>query len=486
MSDLSDNDLLERYVCGDSEAAFTELVERHIGLVHSVALRRTANLGQAQDITQAVFVILARKAPTLSRRIILPGWLYHTARLTAANLQRAEARRQCREQEAYNMQTFHKEYPEALWTVIAPQLEAPVARLGADERDAVVLRYFQNKSFSEVGALIGKGEAAAKKRVQRAVEKLRAFFHQRGMNTAAEAITRTISIHSIQPAPALLAKTVTVVALTKGATASVSTLTLIKGALKIMAWTKAKTAFVAAAVVALVVGTATMTVREIRQHDQDSQWDLANADTRTLNKAPHIVRIIPTKFPDDSGWVGSNHRSLGIAEDIHGLIQAAYGGYYGRTVYLVPVSNGKYDFIANLPTGSPEALQMEIQRQFGLIGRLQTLETNVLFLKVKRSGAAGLMLAKTRNGSASAKNLNGEIILENVPAKSIAIASENELKIPVIDQTGLKGGYDIDLKWKNQDDPQHENFKQALNDQLGLELVPGPAPVEFLVIQKAK
>jgi DNA-directed RNA polymerase specialized sigma24 family protein len=93
MTDTPDADLLEQYARENSGAAFTALVERHIGLVHSVALRHTANPQRAQDITQAVFIILARKAAALNRKTILPGWLYHTARLTAANLQRAETSR---------------------------------------------------------------------------------------------------------------------------------------------------------------------------------------------------------------------------------------------------------------------------------------------------------------------------------------------------------------------------------------------------------
>ena len=93
MTDAPDADLLEQFARDHSEAAFTALVERHIGLVHSVALRHTANPQHAEDITQVVFIILARKAAALSRKTILPGWLYHTARLVAANFQRAEIRR---------------------------------------------------------------------------------------------------------------------------------------------------------------------------------------------------------------------------------------------------------------------------------------------------------------------------------------------------------------------------------------------------------
>ncbi|HXB60145.1 MAG TPA: sigma factor, partial [Candidatus Acidoferrales bacterium] len=93
MNDTPDAELLKQFARNQSEAAFAELVERHIGLVFSIAFRKTGNPQQAEDITQAVFIILARKAGSLGPKTVLPGWLHHTARLTAANLQRAELRR---------------------------------------------------------------------------------------------------------------------------------------------------------------------------------------------------------------------------------------------------------------------------------------------------------------------------------------------------------------------------------------------------------
>jgi len=96
------------------------------------------------------------------------------------------------------------------------------------------------RSLAEVGAMLGASEDAAKMRVNRALEKLRKFFLQRGVDSTTAAIMETISANSLVVAPAALAKTATAAALSKGATASASTLTLIKGALKIMAWTKAK------------------------------------------------------------------------------------------------------------------------------------------------------------------------------------------------------------------------------------------------------
>ncbi len=266
MTDVPDARLLEQFARNGSEEAFAALVQRHIALVHSVAMRHTANAQHAQDITQAVFVILARKAGTLGRRTVLPGWLYHTARLTAANLQRAETSRIRREQEAFMQSQLQEPVNDALWRELSPQLDEAMAGLGTSERDALVLRYFQNKSMAEVGKFLGLEENTAQKRVSRALEKLRKFFTKRGVSSTTAIIAGVISANSVQAVPVTLAKSVTAVALTKGAAASASTLTLIKGALKIMAWTKVKTAAVAGAGVLLAAGLTTITVQQIFSH----------------------------------------------------------------------------------------------------------------------------------------------------------------------------------------------------------------------------
>jgi RNA polymerase sigma factor (sigma-70 family) len=264
MPELDDIALLRQYAEDNSESAFATLAEKYVNLVYSTALRSAGNAQAAEEITQAVFIILARRARSLSQRTILSGWLYQTARLTAANFLRGEIRRQKREQEAYMQSTLNEAEPE-VWPQIAPHLEAAMTGLSEKDRNAIVLRFFENKSLGEVGSALGANEAAAKMRVNRALEKLRNFFSKRGIVLSAPLLAGAISANSVHAAPVGLAVTVTATA-AKGSAVATSTLTLVKGALKLMAWTKMKTAAVTGAVVLLTAGTTTIAVKEFAGH----------------------------------------------------------------------------------------------------------------------------------------------------------------------------------------------------------------------------
>src|SRR5882757_9015822 len=152
MQDWQDNALLREYAERASEEAFAILVARHINKVYSVALRHTRNPHLAEEITQTVFVILARKASRLGKKVILEGWLYQTARLTALTAIRSEIRRSRREEEA-QMQNMTNENESDVWKQIEPLLDNAMESLNEPDRHAVVLRYFYGKSMKEVGAV---------------------------------------------------------------------------------------------------------------------------------------------------------------------------------------------------------------------------------------------------------------------------------------------------------------------------------------------
>jgi RNA polymerase sigma factor (sigma-70 family) len=331
MPEPDDQQLLGEFARANSEAAFAGLVERHVNLVYSTALRFTSNPHIAEEISQAVFIILARKAPGLRRGTVLSGWLYQTARLTSANFVKHEVRRQRREQEAYMQSTLDAPGSPA-WEEIAPLLDEAMGGLGETDRNAVVLRFFENKTAREVAAELKMTEAAAHKRTHRALEKLRAFFTKRGVASTSNIIAGAISANSIQPAPAALAKAATMVALAKGASASGSTLALVKGGMKVMAWTKAKTTIAAVAVTLLVAGgtgvIVTETVHAVRvAHFPDIQgtWEgvmllddpgVANGEA---SKTHVVLKLVKRHgiYTATTDWIETGRRDLPMGKIVY-------------------------------------------------------------------------------------------------------------------------------------------------------------------------
>jgi uncharacterized protein (TIGR03435 family) len=484
MHDASDMDLLRQYAVGNSDAAFAALVSRHINLVYSAALRKTGNPHAAEEITQAVFIILAQKAGRILDKTILPGWLYQTARLTASSYLRRETRRTRREQEAFMQSESHTVAPNETWEQLAPLLEDAMGQLGDKDRAAVVLRFFSGKSFAEVATAAGVSENAAKKRVIHALEKLHRYFSKRGVSSTTEIIAGAISANSVQVAPVALAKAVTAVAIAKGAAASGSTLTLIKGALKIMAWTKAKTVIVGSAVVLLAAGTTTVTLKEIEAH-KNYVWQ-KNWDLTALERVPPQVKILPAlSMPGRIEGMGErNNGALGLGVSATAIVQEAYGVSLGRLIFSTPVPLGKYDFIFNLPSGQREAMQQEIRKKFGLVGRRELIETNVLVLTLRHRQATGLRSVSAPDNQmfSDRDSRTGSYSCHQMPISNLAAFIEDYLQVPVVDRTGLAGRFDIDIKG----DSTPDGLKQVIQDELGLELVPSRESIEMLVVEKVK
>lgn len=259
MAEPDDHQLLAQFAQEHSEPAFAALAGRYVNLVYSVALRQTGNPSAAEEITQAVFIILARKAASLGPKTILSGWLYQTTRLTAANYRRTEFRRARREQEAYMLSALNESHPEAddAWQRIAPLLDDALGRLGERDRNAIVLRFFENKSLGEVGAALGASEDAAKMRVNRALEKLRKMFGKRGVTLTAALIAGAVSANSVQAAPVGLAVTAAAAA-AKGTLLSATIAGLVKGTMKTITWVKLKFAAGIGVAVLLVGGLGTI------------------------------------------------------------------------------------------------------------------------------------------------------------------------------------------------------------------------------------
>ena len=218
MTDQTDSLLLKAYVERRHEAAFNELVHRHVDLVYSAAIRMVRDPQLAEDVTQGAFIALARQASELVERATLAGWLHRTAQNIAAQTVRTIERRRAREQEAFAMSEQISTLPDVWWEQIEPHLDAALGELSDADRDAVVLRYFHKKSAAEIATILGVSDDAAQKRVSRAVEKLREVFAKNKITIGAGSLGILISANAVQAAPAGLATKI--LAATSGLTAT--------------------------------------------------------------------------------------------------------------------------------------------------------------------------------------------------------------------------------------------------------------------------
>ena len=243
---MDDAELLREFVESRSEKAFAGLVAKYINLVYSTALRMVQDAALAKDVAQMVFIQLARKAPLIRSGNALPGWLYRVTRCQAANILRDDRTRRQRETEAMNMILTNAESSVA-WESIAPHLEEAMNTLSSADQNAVVLRFFQGRSWREVGGALALNEDTAQKRVSRAVEKLRSYFVRRGIGISASLIVSVIAANAVQAAPAGLASNVAA-----GSLAGAGSFSLLSTIIKTILMKKTTYAVLAAALTAAI------------------------------------------------------------------------------------------------------------------------------------------------------------------------------------------------------------------------------------------
>jgi RNA polymerase sigma factor (sigma-70 family) len=280
--------LLADYATGGSEAAFRELVARYVNLVYSTALRVVGgNTQLAEDVSQTVFLGLARKAGTLSSNVMLGGWLHQHTYHVATRVVRGEQRRQIRQREAVEMNTLQDD-SGAHWRQLTPVLDEAIAQLGSEDRTAIMLRYFEQQDFRAVGEALGSTQDAARVRVNRALEKLQTLLKHRGIALSAGALGSALAAGAVSAAPAELAGAITTAALAGAATGAGTTLTF----LKIMTVTKLKIGITA---LVLAGAAATMVIQHrsqtgVRDENQALRQQIAQLQTENENLSNRVAR----------------------------------------------------------------------------------------------------------------------------------------------------------------------------------------------------
>ena len=486
---MDDGDLLERFARTGSEEAFAGLVNRYLNLVHSVAMRHTNNPHHAEEITQSVFVILARKARSLTGRTTLAGWLHHTARLVAANFRRSEQRRVQREQEAFMQSTLENDTPtEAIWHEMSPLLDEAMGRLRPKDRDALVLRYFEGRTFDEVGQTLGIEQRAAQKRVARGVERLRGYFARRGVALTSTIIVGIISTNATQAAPAGLAATVASSALQGGSAAAFG---LVQATLWQMTLGKLKTAVAAGLAGALIVTVLpTAAKKTLPTLKSDQHEDIfTRVDPFHLENAPEAFVLQPSPnrgYNRSEASLGDGDKFVGRYMGLPCLFGHAYGVPFDAVQLPSGIRNDRYDLLMTQPCLTKDALREELRKQLGLTGRIETRRQNISRLVVARPDAPNLKPSTNKFSYLAFKEDRvarlGRLVATNQPVSRVALVlSDNH----VVDRTGLTGNYDFVLEWKLHRNSRTNDLeiKRAMLEQLGLQLLPSSESVEILVLE---
>jgi len=310
---MNDWELIQNYCRNGSESAFETLVKRHVDYVYCAALRQVRDVSLAEDVSQAVFMLLAQKAKSFRSGTVLVSWLFRSTHYIAARALRSEYRRQRRELEAAKMNpTIMTSETDHKWERVSPVLDEALAALPNKYRDAVLLRFISRKPFSQVGAEIGISEDAAKKRVSRALARLREFFVRRGTTLSVAAVAVMLGERLVQASPVALATKITA-ALGAGAsvTESTSATALLKTTLRDLFWTKVKWGVAISTGVITALLLATMAKRPVHNEAMISAPLASAAQDQTSNNSKRVA----ADDPNPNGRAMNHTLSLLVARE---------------------------------------------------------------------------------------------------------------------------------------------------------------------------
>jgi RNA polymerase sigma factor (sigma-70 family) len=282
--------LLAEYAATKSETAFQEVVGRYVNLVYSTAVRLVnGDSHLAEDVSQRVFADLAKMAGSLSKDVMLGGWLHRHTCYLASKTMRTERRRQAREEQAVQMNEI-EDGSTANFAALAPVLDEAINKLGTDERQAIVLRYFEERDFRSVGEALGSSEEAARKRVNRALEKLRGLLGRRGVTLSAAGLAAVLEAQAVTMAPAGIAIGISAAALTTASAGGGTALTT----LYLMSMTKFQGGVIAVITVALSIPLVMQyqTKEKLRQENQTLRADVAQVQVLKDENA-RLARLVP-------------------------------------------------------------------------------------------------------------------------------------------------------------------------------------------------